>query len=35
MDPNTEKIEKTTFRVKTLYDKEYWKKHFSWTFNNI
>ena len=35
MDPNTEKINKDTIKDKILYDKEYWKKHFSWTFNNI
>ena len=30
-----EKINKDMIKDKTLYDKEYWKKHFSWTFNNI
>ena len=35
MEPNTEKINKDTIRDKTVYDKKYWKKHLTWTFNNI
>ena len=35
MDPQKETINKDTIKDRTLYDKEYWKKYLSWTFNNI
>ena len=35
MDPKMEIINKATIKDKTLYDKEYWNKHLTWTFNNI
>lgn len=32
---NTKNTEQTVYIQKTVYDSNYWKKHLSWTFNNL